>query len=596
MSVAQSSRCLFCKLVPGSQASVRTTVSRQFHTSPSNHARRTPFQNFRAVDYGWISGKTDKNGLEKQQDSQARRPSRKTKKIQSKPTDAPDEVYFPDTLSADATQTNLDQEGSLLKGSAGPQKSLAAAGLDELQVPTTSELSENPESSTSGGLRVLVKDIEGTHSSSLAPSAKRDVQSEIRELSKRVGQKSQEAKLRAQAVLKQDSKVFEKYTPREKQLLALKYSPRQLKALEAAEKVIKPEHLVQQGRMRGDPMRMEYKDDYSKIMPLIDFPVRAPDEDVDPGIRPLSIEETKARFVEWYQNILERTKEDEERKEGVQYMGEELLEDIKTGVDAAIYPGDGLTPEQRMAKLRAFAQKREGIDDAAEFDRWVADPSNFFHSPKGLLHSQSDALSDPIPQMYDPRVNTAVESEEPAKERLSIQTGLSQRAIDKLNVKILVQHRVVNQTRLGKIQSQYYLAVAGNGNGLLGIGEGKSTEAAEGALKARMSAIRNMRPIQRYEARTIYGEVEAKVGASIVKLSARSPGFGNRCQSLIFEMARAAGIRDLSARCLRSRNKMNVVKAAYAALLSQQDPEEVARARGRKMVDVRKVYYEGHVH
>jgi small subunit ribosomal protein S5 len=39
-----------------------------------------------------------------------------------------------------------------------------------------------------------------------------------------------------------------------------------------------------------------------------------------------------------------------------------------------------------------------------------------------------------------------------------------------------------------------------------------------------MNAIRNMRPVPRYEERTIYGDVEAKVGASVVQLSARSPG------------------------------------------------------------------------
>jgi len=40
---------------------------------------------------------------------------------------------------------------------------------------------------------------------------------------------------------------------------------------------------------------------------------------------------------------------------------------------------------------------------------------------------------------------------------------------------------------------------------------------------------------------------------------------------------------------------MNVVKAAYEALMGQRLPEDVARARGRKLVDVRKVYYEGQV-
>lgn len=71
----------------------------------------------------------------------------------------------------------------------------------------------------------------------------------------------------------------------------------------------------------------------------------------------------------------------------------------------------------------------------------------------------------------------------------------------------------------------------------------------------------------------------------------RNSGFGIRCQHLIFEIARAAGISDLAARSSRSRNKMNMVKATYEALLNQRLPEDVARARGRKLVDVRKVYY-----
>jgi hypothetical protein len=38
---------------------------------------------------------------------------------------------------------------------------------------------------------------------------------------------------------------------------------------------------------------------------------------------------------------------------------------------------------------------------------------------------------------------------------------------------------------------------------------------------------------------------------------------------------------------------MNVVKATYQALLRQRLPDEVARGLGKKLVDVRKVYYGG---
>lgn len=72
-------------------------------------------------------------------------------------------------------------------------------------------------------------------------------------------------------------------------------------------------------------------------------------------------------------------------------------------------------------------------------------------------------------------------------------------------------------------------------------------------------------------------------------------GFGCRTQHLIFEMCRAAGISDLAARTSKSRNQMNVCKAAWKALLSQKLPEEIALGRGKKMVDVRKVYFAGNV-
>ena len=109
-------------------------------------------------------------------------------------------------------------------------------------------------------------------------------------------------------------------------------------------------------------------------------------------------------------------------------------------------------------------------------------------------------------------------------DRLIKQTGLTLDQIMDYKVKILVQHRVVNQTRLGKIASIYMLAVAGNGNGRLGIGEAKGQETEETSNNAKIAAIRAMQPIPRYEERTIFGEVEGKVSAAEVKLMCRPPG------------------------------------------------------------------------
>lgn len=77
---------------------------------------------------------------------------------------------------------------------------------------------------------------------------------------------------------------------------------------------------------------------------------------------------------------------------------------------------------------------------------------------------------------------------------------------------------------MGKIQKIYSLAVAGNGNGLVGIGEGKATEYEDSQRIAVYMAVRNLEPIPRYEGRTIYGDVKVKVGAVELGLFTRPPG------------------------------------------------------------------------
>lgn len=116
------------------------------------------------------------------------------------------------------------------------------------------------------------------------------------------------------------------------------------------------------------------------------------------------------------------------------------------------------------------------------------------------------------------------EEEDPRQKRLLQYLDWDKTDLRNLKVKTLVVHGVTNQTRMGKIRSLYYLTIAGNGNGLLGVGEGKSVEPDEGRKQSVMAAIRNMRPIPRYENRTTYGDLERKVGATKVRLYSRPPG------------------------------------------------------------------------
>jgi hypothetical protein len=177
------------------------------------------------------------------------------------------------------------------------------------------------------------------------------------------------------------------------------------------------------------------------------------------------------------------------------------------------------TDPMRISYFDDFSKVRPVVDFPAE----------------GAQEEDVETLLKSGPQISSPTAGRPsrqqiAEDMDPRILRLSQQTGMTPEQIRRLRVKNLVNHRVVNQTRLGKIQSMYYLTIAGNENGMIGIGEGKAIENEDASKQAMMNAIRNMRPVPRYEDRTIYGDVEAKVGASVVQLSARSPGKMDICK------------------------------------------------------------------
>ncbi|GME51381.1 37s ribosomal protein [Neofusicoccum parvum] len=370
---------------------------------------------------------------------------------------------------------------------------------------------------------------------------------------------------------------FPTFSEADKKLLAAKYTPEQLAAIEAGEQALDTRDLLLQGwknpnnNRERDPMALKYQsDDLRRLQPLLDKPVKAElDPYADYDVRPRTNDEMSRLLADFYVREGER------------------------------FEALGLKPGSQ-------AERDEEEKSRVRYLQFLDSPRTFMHanSEEGYRALEDDSYTVLAPEMpkideLAPKPGSAggAEGDEEARMlRLMQQTGLARQEIRRLRVKNLVVRRVVNQTRLGKVASMYYLTIAGNGDGMLGVGEGKSTEPEDGRRQSIMNAIRNMKPVVRYEDRTIYGEVEGKVGAVELKLSSRPPGFGLRCQHLIFEMARAAGIHDLAARVTRSRNKMNTVKAIWQAMLGQKLPEEIARARGRKLVDVRKVYYGGNVY
>ena len=274
---------------------------------------------------------------------------------------------------------------------------------------------------------------------------------------------------------------FKPYSDAEKAALSKHYTPAQVAAIEAGEAAVDPDDLAKQATIREDPFALQYLDDLSKIRPVIDKPVRAPESNYDPNLRFKEEDEIAEDFVHWAKNVAPNASDEDSA---------EYLRNMRLTVgkeEAERNPRSYLAPA--IPKLDSLAPRKA---------------------------SDADGKEDLDPSLV----------------RLMRQTGFSLVEIRRFRVKNLVTHRVVNQTRLGKIQSIYYLTVAGNGRGLLGLGEGKSAEPEDARRQAMYAAIRNLQPISRYEDRTIYGDVKGKVGATELELMTRPPGIPqNYCLS-----------------------------------------------------------------
>ena len=129
------------------------------------------------------------------------------------------------------------------------------------------------------------------------------------------------------------------------------------------------------------------------------------------------------------------------------------------------------------------------------------------------------------------------------------------------------------------------LVVVGDGKGTVGYGLGKAAEVSEAILKGIANAKKNLQKVVLAET-TIPHEVIGIFGAGKVLLKPAPVGTGVLAGGAVRAVMEAAGISNIRAKCLRSNNPQNVVKATMQGLLSLRGPEEVARIRGKSVEEI----------
>ena len=147
-----------------------------------------------------------------------------------------------------------------------------------------------------------------------------------------------------------------------------------------------------------------------------------------------------------------------------------------------------------------------------------------------------------------------------------------------LQEKLVALNRVSKTVKGGRIARFTAIMVVGDGQGHVGYGLGKAAEVPDAIRKGIEDAKKNMITVS-MKGDTIPHEVMGVYGAGKVLLKPAAEGTGIIAGGTCRAVVEMAGIKNIRAKCLRSNNPTNVVKATFEGLKALRTMEEIAALR-----------------
>lgn len=160
------------------------------------------------------------------------------------------------------------------------------------------------------------------------------------------------------------------------------------------------------------------------------------------------------------------------------------------------------------------------------------------------------------------------------------------KAGSELQEQLVVLNRVSKTVKGGRIARFAAIMVVGDGNGNVGYGLGKAAEVPDAIRKGVEDAKKNMIKVSLHGS-TIPHEIIGEYGAGKVLLKPAAPGTGIIAGGTVRTILALAGIKNVRAKCLRSSNPTNVVKATFEGLRALSTAEEIAALRGKSVDEIK---------
>lgn len=148
--------------------------------------------------------------------------------------------------------------------------------------------------------------------------------------------------------------------------------------------------------------------------------------------------------------------------------------------------------------------------------------------------------------------------------------------------KVIHINRVAKVIKGGRKFGFTALVVVGNLNGMVGLGYGKANDVQGAIKKGADQANKNMIEIPIVKD-TLPHEITFKYGAAKVFMKPASQGTGVIAGGPMRAIFEIAGVKNVLAKSIGSKNQINVARATFEALKKMRWPEEVMKHRKRTM-------------